>query len=96
MMAKALAFFILVFQLTVIIALILLIFGEYRLETGILLSTKLLLEGYFLFCVNRTTSQRFSWIAFLLLQVIYPFYVMIIGTFSQLLDYEWKDRLERS
>lgn len=96
MVAKALAFFILLFQLTVVIALIFLIFGEYSLETGILLGTKLFLEGYFLYCVNSNTSQRFSWTAFLLMQVIYPFYVLIIGTLSQLLDYEWKGRIEHS
>jgi cellulose synthase/poly-beta-1,6-N-acetylglucosamine synthase-like glycosyltransferase len=94
--AKGLAFFILMFQLTIILAFSLLIINEYRVVVSILLGIKFLLEGYFLFYVNRNTSQQFSWTAFLWLQVIYPFYVLIIGTLSQLLDYEWKDRFERS
>jgi uncharacterized membrane protein len=64
------------------------------MEAGTLLGIKFLLEGYFLFTVNRNTSQQFSWTAFLILQMIYPFYVLIIGILSQLLDYEWKGRKE--
>jgi poly-beta-1,6-N-acetyl-D-glucosamine synthase len=92
MVASGLAFFILMFQLTVITTFGFLIFRKYNLEAGTLLGIKFLLEGYFLFTVNRNTSQQFSWTAFLILQVIYPFYVLIIGILSQLLDYEWKGR----
>ncbi len=92
MVARGLAFFILMFQLTVIITFSFLIFSKYSMEAGILLGIKFLLEGYFLFTVNKNTAQQFSWTAFLFLQVMYPFYVVIVGILSQLLDYEWKGR----
>jgi cellulose synthase/poly-beta-1,6-N-acetylglucosamine synthase-like glycosyltransferase len=96
LLAKGLAIFILLFQITVVIAFSLLIFSSHRLVAISLLGSKFLLEGYFLVKVNRSTSQRFSMIAFLILQGLYPFYVLFIGTFSQLLGYEWKGRINRS
>ncbi len=93
---KVLALFILIFQLTSMVAFGLLFSGKNLVGVGILLSLKFLLEGYFLFHVGRTLHQRFSVSAFLILQLIYPFYVLIIGILSQLVDYEWKGRRKPS
>ncbi len=92
LMSKVLALFILIFQLTSIVTFGLLFSGKNLVGVGILLSLKFLLEGYFLFHVGRTLHQRFSVPSFLVLQLIYPFYVLIIGILSQLVDYEWKGR----
>jgi len=89
---KVLALFILIFQFTNMVAIGYLFTGENLFGTGILLAMKFLLEGYFLYNVNKMLEQRFSIPAYIILQFIYPFYVVIIGILSQLLDYEWKGR----
>ncbi len=94
--AKGLALFVFIFQIANIVALILLVTGESRNEGGVLLGIKCMLEGLFLFTVSKHTRQPFSIIAFLILQIIYPLYVVLIGILSQLLDYEWKGRRNQS
>jgi cellulose synthase/poly-beta-1,6-N-acetylglucosamine synthase-like glycosyltransferase len=89
---RVLALFILIFQVSSIIAFAFLVTGEHSWEVGALIGLKFLLEGYFLFQVSKTLHQHFSMAAFILLQVVYPFYVVMIGILSQLLDYEWKGR----
>lgn len=93
---KVLALFILIFQLASIVAIGLLFLGKNLVGVGLLLGLKFLLEGYFLFNIGRTLHQRFSVPAFLILQLIYPLYVLIIGILSQLVDYEWKGRRKPS
>lgn len=94
--AKLLALFILIFQISSIMAFGLLFTGINLAGIGALLGVKFLLEGYFLFLVSRTSRQSFSISAFIILQLIYPFYVVIIGILSQLVDYEWKGRFKPS
>jgi len=91
---KILALFILIFQITTIVTMGLLVIGEFVAAAGLLLTVKLLLEGYLLLNVSRQLNQGLSISAFILLQVVYPFYVVVIGILSQLLDYEWKGRRE--
>ena len=93
---KVLALYIFIFQATCIVAFGLLFTTKYLVGVSALMSMKLLLEGYFLFKVSRTLHQHFSIPILLLLQLVYPFYVLIIGIFSQLVDYEWKGRKEHS
>ena len=57
-----------------------------------ILIVKLLLEGWFLFKVSAFLLSRWSWAAFLVLQFIYPFYVLGIGIVSQVRPYAWKGR----
>jgi len=90
--AKALALFILIFQITTIIAMGIFFSGENVFVAGLLLAVKVFLEGYFLFMVSRTLGQGFYIPSFILLQFVYPCYVIVIGILSQLLDYEWKGR----
>lgn len=93
---KVLALFILIFQIASIMSFGLIITGESLVGVGALLLGKFLLEGYFLFKVSRTLNQSFSISTFLILQLVYPFYVLIIGIISQLVDYEWKGRTRPS
>ncbi len=89
---KILALFVLVFQITYLVTIGLLFVGENLLEMSTLLGIKILLEGYFLFHVGKRLQQAFSIPAFFILQVVYPFYVISVGIFSQLFEYEWKGR----
>ena len=93
---RVLALFILIFQISSIMAIGLLFMGKHGVVLSVLVALKLLMEGFFLFQVSKTLHQGFYVSAFLLLQVVYPFYVMIIGMLSQLLDYEWKGRQVKS
>jgi uncharacterized membrane protein len=86
----------LVFQIANIVAIILLVTGESRNEAGVLLGIKCMLEGFFLFNVSKETEQPFSTVAFLILQIIYPLYVVLFAILSQVLDYEWKGRKNQS
>jgi len=91
-LAKALAFFILLVQLSTILLFAFLLAGNFSAEAIILLSAKIVLEGVFLVVAGRKLGQNFSLTAFILLQVIYPFYIVIIGILSQVAGYEWKGR----
>jgi cellulose synthase/poly-beta-1,6-N-acetylglucosamine synthase-like glycosyltransferase len=94
--AKCLAVFILIFQLMVITAFALLFFNDVGRVAGILLGIKWILECYLLITFCRAMNQRFSFRAFFAWQFLYPLYVLFIGSLSQLLEYEWKGRRERS
>ncbi|HEY5692510.1 MAG TPA: glycosyltransferase [Cyclobacteriaceae bacterium] len=69
----------------------------FRVREGMLLLlsilvVKLLLECWFLFKVSAFLQSRWHWVAFLVLQFIYPFYVLGIGIVSQVGLYTWKGR----
>ena len=53
---------------------------------------KIFLEGIFFSWVARFLHRRIDLLAFLTLQIIYPFYIIIIGMLSLVLRYEWKNR----
>ncbi len=90
--AKGIAFFVLLFQSTVLITFCLALVGEYQKVAALLLGIKMLMEGYLLVKVSKSINQPFSLAAFFILQFAYPFYVLIIGILSQFIDYEWKGR----
>jgi biofilm PGA synthesis N-glycosyltransferase PgaC len=63
------------------------------LDSGsVYLGVKIFLEGIFLLWVGRFLDRRFDVLAFLALQIVYPFYVIIVGTSSFFLPYTWKAR----
>lgn len=90
--AKSLALFIFIFQASGIMAMCLLFSKNYGMVVGGLLVGKFLLEGYLLFTVGKRLGHTFSIPSFLILQLVYPFYVISVGIFSQLFEYEWKGR----
>ncbi|MBS1976353.1 MAG: glycosyltransferase [Bacteroidetes bacterium] len=53
---------------------------------------KILAEGYFFRMVSKRLAQPFDLISFLMWQLIYPFYVLIIGAASLTLSWNWKGR----
>jgi len=90
--AQLLALFILLVQVSTVLLGIFLFIDKNLATYGFLLGSKVFLEGYFLFLVNRSMDQPFSLPAFFLLQIIYPFYVVVIGLLSQVKNYSWKGR----
>lgn len=91
--AKLLALFIFCFQLSTVIAFFLMFISSHIETIVTLLFIKMLVEGVFLFTVNRQLQQTFSAMAFIMLQIIYPFYVIAIGVISQIKKTTWKERV---
>ncbi len=92
-----LAFFIFLFQVSTIALPVLMVLGPMDLQTGaFLLIAKVLVEYIFLQQITSFLFLRWSWPAFILLQVLYPFYVVAIGLLSNFLSFSWKGRSLKS
>lgn len=91
--SSALAFFIFIFHALTILLPVLagLQFLSWKVALTLLIG-KLLLEAVFLFPVLRFCTGRFYPLTFLLLQFIYPFYVVCFGLAANFLSTEWKGR----
>jgi biofilm PGA synthesis N-glycosyltransferase PgaC len=95
--ARALAFFILLAQFS-FLALIILSVWQPSLPVPIAIGTiglliiKLLMEGVFIAWVSRFLDRRFDVGAFVVLEILYPFYVLFIGIGSLFLSFQWKGR----
>ena len=91
--SSALAFFIFIFHTLTILLPVLagLQFLSWTVALSLLIG-KLLLEAVFLFPILRFCTRRFYPLIFLLLQFIYPFYVVCFGLAANFLRTEWKGR----
>lgn len=91
--SKLVALYILGVQLAVFGTLITLVFQS---ETSWLLISliglKIIFECWFLYSISSFLKSAWSWVAFLLLQFIYPLYVLGVGIMSQFKLYTWKGR----
>ncbi len=90
LVARLLAVFIFVSQVAFVVLVV-----ENILDPGYLIgliAVKLFLEGVFLFWVGRFLERRFDMLAFIVLQFLYPVYVTVIGIFSLISSYHWKNR----
>ena len=89
--ARALAVFILGVQISWLI-----LIGTAVLQDSVklylLILLKICIEFSFLFLISNYLKQRFQILAFIVLQIIYPFYVIYIGILSQFGTYTWKGR----
>ena len=89
---KVLALLVFVFQVTFIAAMVnYMITGNKLMVT--LLMAKAVIEAIFLFRVCVFVKVRLSLIPFVLLQIIYPFYVVLTAIGSLFLTFEWKGRI---
>ena len=61
-------------------------------QAGVLLGGKMILEGVYLLTVIRFLSSNWHWTSFVLLQFIYPLYVLSTVFQSQWGTYHWKGR----
>jgi cellulose synthase/poly-beta-1,6-N-acetylglucosamine synthase-like glycosyltransferase len=91
---KSLAVFILIFQFIFLGSLSLLLLNDLKISISILIGVKVLIDLVFIFMVSNTLNQRFYVFPFLSLQLVYPFYVILIGLLSQFVNYEWKGRTQ--
>ena len=89
---KALAVFILLFQLSWLVALGSLFFPSSNYTPFALVGVKVLMEGFFLLMISKFMRQQFSLAAFLLLQIVYPIYAICVGLFSTVVPVSWKER----
>lgn len=75
--------------------LVLLITFPYHvsINSGALIGSKILLEFIFLMWVSKSVKQKFSLTSFLLLQILYPVYVLWVGVAARFMKYPWKGRI---
>jgi len=91
-LAKTVAIFVLIVQCSWLWASASLFFLPLNNTIFIFMIVKVVMEGYFLLAISRFMRQSLVLSAFLLLQVIYPFYVIAVGTFSNVITVSWKER----
>jgi biofilm PGA synthesis N-glycosyltransferase PgaC len=58
----------------------------------IMMFAKIAVDGIFLWRVSVFLKSKFSFLPFLLLEFVYPIYVIIIALLSQVFPYSWKGR----
>jgi poly-beta-1,6-N-acetyl-D-glucosamine synthase len=94
---KALAVLTIVFQIAFLLVLPFTLGGLVSIEVFLaLVVVKILGEAYFLGMVTDFLKTKWNWLAFILLQFLYPFYVVFIGIVSQFQSFTWKGRLLKS
>jgi cellulose synthase/poly-beta-1,6-N-acetylglucosamine synthase-like glycosyltransferase len=95
--SSLLAVFIFVFQLSSVALIIASLLGHVAgMVTIGLLAGKYILEFFFLKQVSRFLHTRWSWLSFILLQGVYPLYILFIGVISNFKSFEWKGRRLKS
>ncbi|MBX2894653.1 MAG: glycosyltransferase [Cyclobacteriaceae bacterium] len=88
---KLLAVLVLIFQIAWLPMVAIALFTQSPfLLAGVL--AKIVLEGVLLAYTSTLIQQPFSLLAFVVLQIFYPPYVMIVALASQLVGYKWKGR----
>ena len=94
---KVFSVFVLLFQISFLLLLTMVLL--HRIDTGIaslLIVAKLILEFFFLFRVCGFLHVKWRTLHFLILQFVYPLYVIFIGVASNFSSYEWKERKRRT
>jgi biofilm PGA synthesis N-glycosyltransferase PgaC len=72
---------------------LLVVTGNITVEAAIVaLSLKAVAEFVYIKTIQRALDFRWSWTAFLMLQVVYSYYVIIVAGFAQFIRFEWKGR----
>lgn len=88
-----LALFVFIFQASFLCLIILTAVKEIDSKFGLLLiGGKFLLEFLFLYQVGLFLKSKWRWPSFILLQFLYPIYVLSIGLLAQSKSYVWKER----
>jgi len=92
-----LAFFIFLFKVLTMALPILIAVHQIDWQIGaFIFITKVLAEYIFLQQVCSFLSIPWSWMSFILLQALYPFYVVAIGLLSNFLSFSWRGRVLKS
>lgn len=89
----ALAVFVLLFNLSFIMALGLLLAGSGNdIVLLTVVALKIILEAVFLYKILNFLNKSLNWMYFIFLQFTYPFYVIIFGIAANFGKYRWKGR----
>lgn len=93
-LARAMAVYVLLVQLLVLACagFLFVATGPLQIAAAIFLCVKLLLEAAFLTMVARRLEIRWNWLAFMSLQIVYPFYIVLTGLLSLAAPTHWKGR----
>ena len=95
--SRLLGLFVFCFQLTIVLIPLFLAIKWIDAGTCLaLLLVKAALELLFLKKVTLGLGIRWSWISFVILQIIYPAYVVVIGVLSRFTSFVWKGRKLKS
>jgi poly-beta-1,6-N-acetyl-D-glucosamine synthase len=85
------AVFVMLVQLSIIYLVVQTIIGNQEVVVALLVG-KIMLEAIFLHRISIYLGIRWSWPAFIVLQIIYPVYALAIGILSNFLSFRWKGR----
>ncbi len=97
MWSICLAVFIFLFQLSVLAMPWAVFLGVVSVPLAItLLTLKVAMEGVFLKKIAAFLNVPWNWSAFFVLQIVYPFYVVLIAIISPYIPFEWKGRTLKS
>lgn len=58
----------------------------------IMVFSKFAIDGIFLWRISAFLKTRFSFMTFIVLEILYPIYVIVIALLSQFVSYKWKGR----
>jgi len=90
---RYMALFIFGFYLSMLVAMVLTLLGQYPWEILIIQVTlKVGVDLIFLAGIMHFLKKRLNPFIFLLMELLYPFYVIIFGVLSNVGTYEWKGR----
>ena len=92
--AKAVAVYIFLVQVTLAAALVFVFSGDRSLHrvSAAILAGRFIAEFLFLYPVTRFLGIRWNWLGYIVLQVVYPWYVIMTALFSAVLKGSWKGR----
>ncbi len=80
------------FNATAYLAAYFLLFISSNYHLGIFILVKIFFEGIFIQNVLKNTGRTFPFFSFLIVQILYPFYVILIGIIANFGQYNWKGR----
>ncbi|HTF17909.1 MAG TPA: glycosyltransferase [Chryseolinea sp.] len=97
MTANLLALGMLLFHLCMLALPVLLVTGTIKPSVALLcILIKVVAELYFLYSLRSLMVLRWSWTAFLILQLVHSCYVVVVAIWSQFSDFQWKGRRLKS
>jgi poly-beta-1,6-N-acetyl-D-glucosamine synthase len=90
---KWMAVFVVLFQISWLMWILLFAFGKIDRQVGlIVMFIKTFLEFSFLYSVQLFLKIKWHWIPFFALQLLYPVYVVLVGLKSNFVKANWKGR----
>lgn len=92
LLTKLIAIVVFLFQIGIISLFIAVSIYPNRL-LQIIVFSKLAIDGIFLWRISTFLKSKFSIFPFIVLEFVYPIYVIVIALLSQFIPYKWKDRI---